>query len=363
MRKSWIAGAAAAGAGVGVAAGVGAGIGASLLFRRRGAELAGATVLITGGSRGLGIAMAREFARQGCRLVLCARDADELRAARQDLEARGAETLAVECDVGDRAQVERMVEQALRHFGRIDVLVNNAGEIRVGPLEAMQMEDFERAMRVMFWGTVYPTMALLPHFRNRGSGRIVNVTSIGGKVAMPHLLPYTCAKFAAVGFSEGLRAELKDTGVRVITIAPGLMRTGSHLNAEFKGEHDREAAWFSVSATLPGVTMSADRAARQIVEATRRGRAEKILGAQANLLARFHGLFPGLTSELLGLVDQWLLPSGEATAIRRGSETGVMRSPIVSAVTILGRLAARRFLQPQAARSAGHEPRPAPLSA
>ena len=348
MRKRWIVPIAASAAGIGAAAGVGAGVAATLLLRRRVSQLAGSVVLITGGSRGLGIALAREFARQGCRLALCARDAAELNAARQDLESRGAEAFTVECDVGDRAQVERLVERVRGHYGRVDILVNNAGEIRVGPLEAMELEDFEKAMRVMFWGAVYPTLALLPHFRSRGSGRIVNITSIGGKLAVPHLLPYTCAKFAAVGFSEGLRAELKDTGVRVVTIVPGLMRTGSHLNAEFKGEHDREAAWFSLSATLPGVSMSAERAARQIVAAARRGRAEKILTAQANLLARFHGLFPGLTSELLGLMDHWLLPSGESTATRRGSETGVMRSPAMSAATVLGRRAARRFLQPQA---------------
>jgi len=337
MAKAWI---------VPVAAGIGAGMAAGFMFARRGDELRGAVVLITGGSRGLGIALARAFAGEGCRVAICARDADELRAAREDLEARGAEVMALECDVGDRAQVERMVERVREHYGAVDVLVNNAGEIQVGPVESMTLEDFDHAMQVMFWGSVYPTMALLPHFRGRRSGRIVNITSIGGKVAMPHLLPYTCAKFAAVGFSEGLRAELAGSGVRVITIAPGLMRTGSHLNAQFKGAHDREAAWFSLGATLPGVSMSAERAARQIVEATRRGQAEKILGTQANLAARLHGLFPGLTSELLGLVGRWVLPAGRDTGSKRGRETDALRSPVLSTMTILGRLAAKRFLQP-----------------
>lgn len=329
-----------------VAGAIGAGVAASLMFRPRPQVFRDAVVLITGGSRGLGLALAREFAGEGCRLALCARDAGELRAARQDLEARGAEVLTVECDVRDRADVERMTEQVRRHYGRVDVLVNNAGEIQVGPLEAMQIEVFEQAMQVMFWGAVYPTMALLPHFRARNVGRIVNITSIGGKVAVPHLLPYTCAKFATVGFSEGLHAELKDTGIKVVTIAPGLMRTGSYLNAEVKGDHDAEAAWFSLGASLPGVSMSADRAARQIVDAARRGRAEKILTTQANLLARFHGLFPGLTSEILGLVDQYLLPAGGTTEAKRGHQTRALRSPVLNAATILGRLAARRFLQP-----------------
>jgi NAD(P)-dependent dehydrogenase (short-subunit alcohol dehydrogenase family) len=329
-----------------IAGGVGAGVAAGLLFRSQNRDLQNAVVLITGGSRGLGLALAREFAAEGCRLAICARDPSELGAARQDLEGRGAEVVTIECDVRDQAAVERMVDQVRRHYGRIDVLVNNAGEIQVGPAESMRIPDFEQAMNVMFWGTVYPTMALLPHFRSRGSGRIVNVTSVGGKVAVPHLLPYTCAKFAAVGFSEGLHAELRDTGVKVVTIAPGLMRTGSYLNAEVKGDHDAEAAWFGLSASLPGVSMNADRAARQIVRAAKRGRAEKILTAQANLLSRFHGLFPGLTSELLGLVDQYLLPSGDNPGAKRGHQTKTLRSPAMHAATILGRMAARRFLQP-----------------
>jgi NAD(P)-dependent dehydrogenase (short-subunit alcohol dehydrogenase family) len=339
MRNSWIAP---------IAGAIGAGVAAGLIFRPRPQHFRGAVVLITGGSRGLGLALAREFASEGCRLAICARDTEELRSARRDLEQRGVEVLTVECDVRDQAAVDGMVARVLQQYGRVDVLVNNAGELQIGPLESMRIPDFEQAMNVMFWGTMYPTMALLPHFRLRRAGRIVNITSIGGKVAMPHLLPYTCAKFAAVGFSEGLRAELKDSGIQVITIAPGLMRTGSYLNAEVKGDHDAEAAWFSLGAALPGVSMGASRAARQIVDATRRGRAEKILTTQANLLARFHGLFPGLTSEILGLVNQYLLPAGRDTHGKRGHQTDALRRPLLNAVTVLGRLAARRFLQPAA---------------
>jgi NAD(P)-dependent dehydrogenase (short-subunit alcohol dehydrogenase family) len=108
----------------------------------------------------------------------------------------------------------------MRGSARIDLLVNNAGEIQAGPLESMALEDFERALRIMFWGTVYPTWTVLPQMRERQSGRIVNITSIGAKVAVPHLLPYTCAKFAMIGFSEGLRAELAGKGIQVVTIAP-----------------------------------------------------------------------------------------------------------------------------------------------
>jgi NAD(P)-dependent dehydrogenase (short-subunit alcohol dehydrogenase family) len=330
-----------------VAAGAGAGLAALALLRDGNCALRGHVALITGGSRGLGLALARTFADEGCRIAICARDAAELAAARRDLESRGAEVITAECDVGDRRQVEQMLDRVLRRYGQVDILVNNAGEIQVGPIESMTLDDFEEAMRIMFWGPVHTTLALLPHFKSRKSGRIVNITSIGGKVAVPHLMPYTCAKFAAAGFSEGLRAELAGTGVKVVTIAPGLMRTGSYQNAWVKGDHERETRWFSLSSSIPGITMSAQRAARQIVNATKRGDAEKVLSTPANLLARFHGLFPGVTADLLGIVGN-LLPPGSDQRRKRSRDTRALRhSPWLSAATVLGRLAARRLLQPQ----------------
>lgn len=318
---------------------------AAFFSRRRGASLSGRVAVITGGSRGLGLLLAREFAAEGCRIAICARDEDELREARKRLEEHGAEVQTERCDVTDRAQVERFIQSVARNFGGIDILVNNAGEIQVGPLESMTVEDFEHAMKVMFWGAVYPTLEALPHLKRRRDTRIVNITSIGGKLAVPHLLPYSCAKFALVGFSEGLRAELAKHGVKVVTIAPGLMRTGSHVNAIFKGDQEKEAALFSLGASIPGPSMSAERAARQIVEATRRGEAEKILTTPANVAARFHGVFPGVTADILGLVDRLLLPRGQNREGKRGKETGTLQSPLFSAITILGRLAARRLLQ------------------
>ncbi|HWQ56564.1 MAG TPA: SDR family NAD(P)-dependent oxidoreductase [Bryobacteraceae bacterium] len=332
-----------------VAAGIVAGVAARELYRRWSAEdIAGQIVLITGGSRGLGLAMARAFADEGCPIAICARDEAELERARRDLEGRGARVFTVVCDVADPGQVDRMIDSVMAHYGRIDILVNNAGIIQVGPLESMTVEDFHAAMNVMFWGTVHATVRVLPQMRARQSGRIVNITSIGGKVSVPHLLPYNCAKFATVGFSEGLRSELRPRGIKVTTIAPGLMRTGSYLNAMFSS--DADSAWFGIGAATPGITMSARRAARQIVMATRRGEAERVLSTQANLLAAFHGLFPGATSDILALVDRYFLPRARGGSEKRpGSESSVNQARILSALTVLGRSAAKEFLQPQMA--------------
>jgi short-subunit dehydrogenase len=328
----------------GAAAGLGLFLGGRKLWRllASGEDLYGKTVLITGSSRGLGLALAEEFAHQGCNVVICARDQEELARARQQVERLGAEIIAVRCDVSKQAEVDHLINVARGHFGRIDVLVNNAGVISVGPLLSQKIADFEEAMNVMFWGTVYPTLAALPQMLQDGRGSIVNITSIGGRVSVPHLVPYGCAKFATVGFSEGLHAELKRFGINVLTVVPGLMRTGSHVNAFFKGKHEHEYGWFALSGTNPLFSISAKRAARQVVDAMRRRRADLVISWQAKLLATVHGIAPGLTAEALALVN-WMLPDagGEPTEKKTGSEseTAVTRSPL----TALGQRAARRW--------------------
>lgn len=335
------------GAGGMFAAGVAAGAGVWMFSRRgyaRRENVRGQVVLITGASRGLGLAMAREFASLGSRLVICARDADELDWARRELSAAGVEVLAIQCDVGVHDDVQRMVREALERFGHIDILVNNAGIITVGPFQSQTLNDYQESMDTMFWGVVYPTLAVLPEMMRRGHGKIANITSIGGKVSVPHLLPYNCAKFAAVGFSEGLHAEVKKYGINVTTVVPGLMRTGSFVNAYFKGKHRAEYSWFSVSSAVPGLTIQAKRAARQIVNAVRRGTAEITLTPQAKLLAWFNGLFPGLTSQMMG-VGNHLLPSAEGGTQDRyrgkDSENVISKSPITEA----GREAAKEYHQ------------------
>jgi len=286
-------------------------------FVRRAREqrkLRGQVALVTGASRGLGYLLAEELARAGCRLVICARGPEQLARAREAL-ARRTQVLAVTCDLSRRVEVDALITQAVSHFGRIDLLVNNAGIIRLGSIEQTTLEDFHRVMATDFWGAVHATLAVLPHMRRQRSGRIVNITSIGGKVAVPRLLPYDCAKFASVAFSEGLRAELARDGISVTTVIPGLMRTGSERYAVAKTPGD--ARWFSVAARMPGLTLAPRRAARKIMAAVRDRRGQIVVGVQAKLLRLIHDLFPSATNRMLDLGHR-LLPGGPTSPTTPG---------------------------------------------
>lgn len=339
------AGATAIGAAGAVAAGVGVALAARAAWNSMNRmDLRGKVVLVTGASRGLGFALAQEFARHGCKLIINARKQDALDIAAEELRRMGASVLAIAADVGNRDEVERMVQRATAEFDRIDILVNNAGVIQVGPLQTQTVEDFRESMDVMFWGVVYPTLAVMPQMISRREGRIANITSIGGKIAVPHLVPYGCAKFAAVGFSEGITAELAKDGVKVTTVVPGLMRTGSHVNAYFKGDSQSEYTWFSLGATSPVSAIGARRAARSIVNAIRRGQAETILSLPAMIAARVHGLMPATTVNMLGVVNRFMPGTNAQSKERhRGkeSETAVSRSPL----TMLGRRAGKALNQ------------------
>jgi len=339
---------AATGVAVASGAALGTAAGAVYLARRsRRRDLTGQVAVVTGGSRGLGLAVACELARAGCRLVIAARDPGELDAAEHRLRAAGAEVVAVECDVTDEAQVRRMVSTALARYGRIDVLVNNAGIIQVGPVEALTSKNFREAVDTMLFGMVHATLEVLPSMRERRSGHIVNITSIGGKVSAPHLLPYGTAKFATVGFSDGLRSEVAKDGIRVTTVVPGLMRTGSDVQAEFAGDASAEYAWFGVAAATPGLSMSASRAAKAIVRAMAAGRTQLVLTGPARLGALAHGVAPGAVQGALAAVNR-LLPngSGGTGGTVPGIEAAAGVSDAVRKATVLNRRSAADLNQP-----------------
>lgn len=294
--------------GVLAGAGLAWGLWSRLRTQRELNDLRGQVVLITGGSRGLGLALARAFGKLGCRVAICARDEDTLVKAAAALRAEGVELFALSADVSDREQVERLVAQVTAHYGQIDLLVTNAvSTITVGPVEAQRPEDFESSHSSLYWGVVYPSLAVLPQMLARHAGRIAVISSIGGKIAVPHMLPYSGAKFAAVGFAEGLRAEMNGKGVSVTTIAPGTLQTGAHLHARYTGRAVEEFSWFAKGELAPP-SVPVERAAQQIVAAVAGRRGEVIFPASSRLMAGLHGAFPNLATRLTGLVNRYALP-------------------------------------------------------
>jgi NAD(P)-dependent dehydrogenase (short-subunit alcohol dehydrogenase family) len=193
----------------------------------------GQVAVITGGSRGLGLALAHRFGRAGLKLVLAARDADELELARDRiLRSRDVleedNILLVACDLTDPEQAKALIRSTMEAFGRLDLLVNNAGIIEVGPFENQPLEAYERAMQTNFFAALYTIHAALPYLLDpvdsaeQSCRGIVNIASIGGKIPVPHLLPYVAAKFALTGFSEGLHIEMR------LPCGPGRTRRDHH---------------------------------------------------------------------------------------------------------------------------------------
>ncbi len=272
--------------------------------------------VITGGSRGLGLGIAHRFGQAGLKLVLAARNQGELEAARQSLLQAGSvqdedNILLVACDLTDSTQAENLIAETIKAFGRLDLLINNAGIIEVGPFENQPLEAYDRAMQTNFFAALYTIHAAVPYLLeppDQSCRGIVNIASIGGKIPVPHLLPYVAAKFALTGFSEGLHTELRYKGVRVTTVCPGLMRTGGEEHAHFTGQQAKEERWFKLSAKTPGIAAGVHHAANVIYNAVQAGRAEITITPQAWLAARIVGLAPETSQVLAALANEYVLP-------------------------------------------------------
>jgi short-subunit dehydrogenase len=262
-------------------------------------------VVITGGSRGLGFALAEQYLQRGARVFLCARNSFELNQAQKKLSKYGTEVHIFPCDVTNSKEVKRFSDKVKSIFNTVDVLINNAGLMEVGPMDSFSFETIQNVIDTNLLGMIRMTLDFIP-LMPKGS-RIVNITSIGGAVAVPHLLPYTVSKFGALGFSLGLDSELASKGISVTTILPGLMRTGSFVHANFSGDSTKEFDWFALGATLPFISISAKRAAKQIVSAGQRRKRFSVLGPQAKLLRVFYQVFPETMLGLMRIVIR-LLP-------------------------------------------------------
>jgi len=288
-------------------------VGGALLARglrsRRQMDFNGKVVVITGGSRGLGLLIARQLADEGAVVTIAARDQAELDRAQEDLAPRKGMVHVVACDVGQRDQAEQLIRGTLARHGRIDVLVNNAGVMKVGPLDHMEHADFEEAMAIHFWGPLHTTLAAIPAMRSEGGGRIVNISSIGGKIGVPHLTPYCASKFALTGLSDSLRSELAKDQIFVTTVCPGMMRTGSPFNAWFKGNNRDEFTWFTIADSIPLASIDGRRAAAQVIDAARHGDPELVLTMLAKLAVIANAVAPEVVAFLMATANTAVLPS------------------------------------------------------
>ena len=314
----------------------------SLIKRSRKFEFKGKKVLITGGSRGLGLNLAKKLATQGAEIAIVARNHDVLENAKSDIEKHSKLPVHIySCDLKDRNQVIAMSDYFVNKFGSVDVLINNAGIMQVGPENSTTIDDFDDAMNTHFWAPLLLTRAVIPGMKEKKSGRIINISSIGGKISVPHMIPYSASKFALTGLSEGFHAELKKDNIYVTTVCPGLMRTGSYRNAMVKGNNKNEFAVFSILANSPVTSISVDCAANKIINSSKYGCAEVSLSLQSRIATMLHGVSPSITSFLMSLINT-ILPSSNTGDKKsyKGFESESKWSK--SALTLLGQLAAKR---------------------
>lgn len=296
-------------------------------------RLDGKVAVVCGGSRGLGLAIGRALAAKGCQVALCARTQSDVDAACTEL-ARASEAVVYgePVDLRNRIEVDQFIANVTARLGPIDLLVANAATISVAPVETLDATDFEAAWRDIFLTALLPAMAVLPAMRARRKGTLAFVTSIGGKIGVPHLAPYSSAKFAEVGFAQALRAEVARDGVHVLTVVPGLMRTGSPTHAQFGGDAEKEYAWFTTSANTPLLSIDADRAAKLIVRAVERGKHEIAFTPAARFASRMHDVAPSLFDFVLALAGRLLpraagrLPRKEGARIERASKRPSVRA-------------------------------------
>ena len=269
-------------------------------------DFSGKTALVTGGSRGLGFYLAQQLLKRGATVIICARDKEELVKAKEKLSKINESIFTAICDITKRPEVDQMVENIIKDHGKIDVLINNAGVMQVGPMESMNYEEYDEAFAVHFWGVLHTTMAVIPQMKRMGSGRIINVSSIGGKVGLPHMAPYSASKFALTGYSESIHSELKKDGILVTTAFPGPVNTGGYRHAKMKGNELEEFKWFSEADTMPVLAMKADQVAKNILEASAEGNSEIVISLSTKLVVALQGLFPGLVADMLTLFNYFL---------------------------------------------------------
>jgi len=278
--------------------------------------------VITGGSRGLGLALAKELVHQGASIAILARDTIELERAKQHLASisSDAKVLAVRCDITQDEELQQAFNQIESHYGRLDLLINNAGSIAVGPFETMGQADFDSQLNLQIHAVIQAVRLAIPAFRRVGSGRIVNISSIGGIIPVPHMSTYCTAKFALAGLSESIASELALDNIKVTTVYPGLMRTGSPIQAVFKGNHEKEYAWFASGDVTPGLSVAANEAAHLILEGVRQGNARVTYPLITKIGIIGHAVLPETYAFIMRSAARFM-PKSSVTLRKTGAES------------------------------------------
>lgn len=294
-------------------------LGSALRKPERAQEFEGKTALVTGGTRGLGRALVRELASRGAKVVFCARHADEIERSQASLEVEGLSgVLGMVADLSRPNTPEELVARVEQTLGAVDILINNAGIIQVAPFLNTREESFHQCLDLFLYAPLRLSTAVLPQMLSQGEGTIVNIASVGGQVPSPHMTAYNCGKSALVALSEGMSVELGRYGVNVLTVVPGLMRTGGHRNAEFAGKPDKEYAWFSRAAIHPALAACPYRVARKVVDGIRDRNRTLYPGWEAKLGPRFHRLFPDITLAVSSMINRLLPRPGREDEPRSG---------------------------------------------
>ncbi len=189
------------------------------------ANISGKVIVITGASSGLGEAAARLLSSEGARIVLGARRTDRIQSLAKELTGRGGKALAIETDVTNAGQVKHLVDTAVKTYGRIDVILNNAGIMPQSPLEQLKIDEWDQMIDTNIKGVLYGIAAALPYMKKQKSGHIINVSSVAGHKIRPGATVYAATKHAVLAISEGLRLEVKPYNIRTTVISPGAVAT------------------------------------------------------------------------------------------------------------------------------------------
>src|SRR5579863_8416435 len=249
-------------------------------------QLSGKVVVISGASMGIGEAIAKIFADNGASVVLLSRDAERAEAARGRI-GHSERTLALACDVRNRQEIDRVVGLTLHHFQRIDVWINNAGHGILDSVANVDMAACRETFETNFFGAVEAMQAVIPVMKQQGSGSIINISSVAGHIPIPFHAIYSATKFAMNAIGKGARIELSGSGINVLTVCPGYVRTDFGVNATKGGEHKQVRP-----ASVRGI--SAERVARATLRGYFAGKREVVVPWTMHPVIKIYQLFPGL---------------------------------------------------------------------